>query len=115
MLPAGAKEGLCCRNQIAHGQLEHRIPETLRVRGGGGRGEVTPQVDPDGVAIYFDSICMVRKSQGCGGAAEAEVSNVLKQKEYTITVDLGVGEGRASALTCDFSIDYVKINADYSS
>jgi glutamate N-acetyltransferase/amino-acid N-acetyltransferase len=32
-----------------------------------------------------------------------------------ITIDLNMASGRASVLTCDFSIDYVKINADYRS
>jgi len=32
-----------------------------------------------------------------------------------VTLDLNLGTGRADMLTCDFSIDYVKINADYRS
>ena len=34
-------------------------------------------------------------------------------KDLTITVDLGVGTESATAFTCDFSYDYVKINAEY--
>ena len=84
-----------------------------RIIAAAGRAGVA--LDPDGIDIFFNSICMARKSQGCGKAVEAEVSEVLKKSEYAITVDLGMGAGRASALTCDFSIDYVKINADYRS
>ena len=84
-----------------------------RIIAAAGRAGVA--LDPDGIDIFFNSICMARKSQGCGKAAEAEVSEVLKKSEYAITVDLGMGAGRASALTCDFSIDYIKINADYRS
>jgi len=40
---------------------------------------------------------------------------VLKGKEFTIGVDLHLGGGASSMYTCDFSIDYVKINADYRS
>jgi glutamate N-acetyltransferase/amino-acid N-acetyltransferase len=52
---------------------------------------------------------------GCGKEAEAQATQVLKQPEYTITIDLKAGKGRSSVFTCDFSIDYVKINADYRS
>ncbi|HDI59279.1 MAG TPA: ornithine acetyltransferase, partial [Desulfobacteraceae bacterium] len=40
---------------------------------------------------------------------------VLKKDAFTVTLDLGLGLGRAEMLTCDFSADYVKINADYRS
>jgi glutamate N-acetyltransferase/amino-acid N-acetyltransferase len=38
---------------------------------------------------------------------------VLAKPEYTIAVDLGRGRARARIWTCDFSYDYVKINAEY--
>ncbi|NOQ20612.1 MAG: ornithine acetyltransferase, partial [Desulfobacterales bacterium] len=47
--------------------------------------------------------------------AEAEATQILKQPEYTLTIDLKAGAGKASVFTCDFSIDYVKINASYRS
>jgi len=37
----------------------------------------------------------------------------LRQKVVTVAVDLGVGHATAIAHTCDFSYDYVKINAEY--
>jgi glutamate N-acetyltransferase/amino-acid N-acetyltransferase len=38
---------------------------------------------------------------------------MLKKKVVSVDIDLGVGKGGAVAQTCDFSYDYVKINADY--
>ena len=58
---------------------------------------------------------MVAKGLSCGDQAESAATAVLKQPEFTITIDLNIGDGKASVLTCDFSIDYVKINADYRS
>jgi glutamate N-acetyltransferase/amino-acid N-acetyltransferase len=58
---------------------------------------------------------MVQNGMGCGKAAEAEATEILKKSEFDITIDLKLGSGRASVFTCDFSIDYVKINADYRS
>jgi glutamate N-acetyltransferase/amino-acid N-acetyltransferase len=41
-------------------------------------------------------------------------ATVLQQKEMTITVDMGTGgHGEATMWTCDFSAEYVKINAEY--
>jgi glutamate N-acetyltransferase/amino-acid N-acetyltransferase len=42
-------------------------------------------------------------------AAEA----ALKEDEVVIEVQLGAGEKSWTAWTCDFSYDYVKINAEY--
>jgi glutamate N-acetyltransferase/amino-acid N-acetyltransferase len=38
---------------------------------------------------------------------------LLKKKVVAIDIDLGVGKKGATAHTCDFSYDYVKINAEY--
>ncbi|MDH3964270.1 MAG: bifunctional ornithine acetyltransferase/N-acetylglutamate synthase, partial [Deltaproteobacteria bacterium] len=34
---------------------------------------------------------------------------------FSITIDLGEGTAEESVYTCDLSIDYIKINADYRS
>jgi glutamate N-acetyltransferase/amino-acid N-acetyltransferase len=39
----------------------------------------------------------------------------MKQDEIAIRVDLGRGKAAATVWTCDFSHDYVSINADYRS
>ncbi len=44
----------------------------------------------------------------------AKLSLKLKAKEVELVVDLGLGHAEALMLTCDFSYDYVKINADYT-
>ena len=84
-----------------------------RIIGAAGRAGVP--VDPDRIDIYFDDVKMVENGMGCGDSAEAEATKVLKQTELTIRIDLNMGEETFSAITCDFSIDYVKINADYRS
>jgi len=84
-----------------------------RIIGAAGRAGVP--VDPDRIDIYFDDVKMVENGMGCGDSAEAEATKVLKQTELTIRIDLNMGEEEYSVITCDFSIDYVKINADYRS
>ena len=72
-------------------------------------------VDPDKIDIYFNDVVMVKNGMGCGDDAEAQATEVLKQPEYPIIIDLNMGSDAFSVFTCDFSIDYVKINADYRS
>lgn len=76
-------------------------------------GRAGVPVLPDSIDIFFDDVQMVKDSMGCGKAVEAETTRVLKKPEFGIVIDLNMGEGKASVVTCDFSIDYVKINADY--
>jgi glutamate N-acetyltransferase/amino-acid N-acetyltransferase len=84
-----------------------------RILGAAGRAGVT--FDPGRVELFFDQVRMVAGGVGCGAEAEAAATAVLKQPGLQITLDLHSGEGSASVLTCDFSIDYVRINADYRS
>jgi glutamate N-acetyltransferase/amino-acid N-acetyltransferase len=76
-------------------------------------GRAGVPVEPDKIDIFFDTVQMVRQGTGCGNTVEAEATRVLKQPEFSIVIDLHMGTGSAAMLTCDFSIDYVKINADY--
>jgi glutamate N-acetyltransferase/amino-acid N-acetyltransferase len=70
-------------------------------------------VDPKRIDIFFGTAQVVKKGIGCGQAAEAAASEVLKQEEFTVTIDLKLGQEAETVFTCDFSLDYVKINADY--
>ena len=81
----------------------------------GAVGRSTVFIEPDRIDIFFDDVLMVKNSMGCGVAAEANAAKVLKQPEFTISIDLNLGSGSASIFTCDLSVDYVKINADYRS
>jgi glutamate N-acetyltransferase/amino-acid N-acetyltransferase len=84
-----------------------------RIFAAAGRSGV--EFDPGVTDIFFDDVMMVKNGVGCGDKAEAKATKVLKKPEFAITLDLKKGKGTASVLTCDFSIDYVKINADYRS
>jgi glutamate N-acetyltransferase/amino-acid N-acetyltransferase len=78
-------------------------------------GRSGASLDPQKVDIFFNDIRMVKDGLWCGAEAEKNATRVLKTPEFNITVDLKLGAGEASYWTCDFSIDYVKINADYRS
>jgi len=78
-------------------------------------GRAGVRLDPDRIDIYFDDVQMVANGTGLGQQAEDRATAILKQPEFTVTLDLNAGTGEASVITCDFSVDYVKINADYRS
>ncbi len=70
------------------------------------------EFDPARVTLSFGGIAAY-----AGGVAlpfdEDAAYQQLNQPEVVIDIDLGNGTGSATVWTCDFSYDYVKINADY--
>uniref|UniRef100_A0A7C4MPA0 Arginine biosynthesis bifunctional protein ArgJ n=1 Tax=Desulfatirhabdium butyrativorans TaxID=340467 RepID=A0A7C4MPA0_9BACT len=71
--------------------------------------------DPDRIEIRFDDVIIYSQGRGGGGDVEQKVTAVLKRPEFCICVDLHEGSASSSVWTCDFSVDYVRINADYRS
>jgi len=69
--------------------------------------------DAERVAISFDDVLMVQDGLGLGAEAEVKATEVLKQKMFSVTVDLKIGQAASEIYTCDLSLDYIKINADY--
>lgn len=73
------------------------------------------EVDQSRLSLNFDDVCMARNGIFAGGDAEARGTEVLKQKEFIVSVDLGIGSGTATVYTSDLTHEYVSINADYRS
>ena len=84
-----------------------------RILAAAGRAGV--DFDPGGVSLFFDDVRMVGEGIGLGPEAERAATEVLHRDAFNVTLDLGAGSGQATMLSCDFSLDYVKINADYRS
>ncbi|MGD9350909.1 MAG: bifunctional ornithine acetyltransferase/N-acetylglutamate synthase, partial [Desulfobacterales bacterium] len=84
-----------------------------RILGAVGRAGVP--IETERIDVFFGDVCMVRNGVGCGKEIEREATRVLKEPEFSIRIDLKSGNAEAFVFTCDFSIDYVKINADYRS
>jgi glutamate N-acetyltransferase/amino-acid N-acetyltransferase len=61
--------------------------------------------------IFFNGIQVVKK--GLANNKDREATAVLKSKEIAITVDLHEGKSSAKVLTCDFTEEYIRINAEY--
>ena len=69
--------------------------------------------DAGKVEIAFDDVIMVKQGLGLGAEQERLATAVLKQDVFILQVNLHEGASESKIYTCDLSIDYIKINADY--
>jgi glutamate N-acetyltransferase / amino-acid N-acetyltransferase len=89
-------------------------PNWGRILAAVGRAGVE-NMDLDKIEIYLGTVCIVENGGRSPGYTEQDGQRVMNQEEIAVTVRLGRGEAREEVLTCDFSYDYVRINAEYRS
>ncbi|MDR0453931.1 MAG: bifunctional glutamate N-acetyltransferase/amino-acid acetyltransferase ArgJ [Deferribacteraceae bacterium] len=73
------------------------------------------EFDPDKVSVWFGDLLYVKNSLIIDLKLEEKAYEIMKQPKYAIKVDLGAGDSEYVCHTCDMTMDYVKINADYRS
>jgi glutamate N-acetyltransferase/amino-acid N-acetyltransferase len=71
------------------------------------------QLQLDAIEIWLDDVRIVSAGARDAAYTEAAGQAVLSKEEFTITVKLGRGACIETLWTCDFSHDYVTINAEY--
>ena len=86
-------------------------PNWGRILAAVGRAGVS--MDLNAIEIFLDDVCIVRNGGRAASYTEEQGQKVMAQDEITINVDLKSGAHSARIWTCDFSYDYVKINAEY--
>ena len=69
----------------------------------------------DTIQLYLDDVLVAEKGGRAANYQEADGQRVMNQSEITIRVVLNRGAASTTVWTCDFSYDYVKINASYRS
>ena len=85
-----------------------------RVVAAAGRAGV--DLDPTKVSLRFGDVTVFQDGMPLlSPEVERAAGLVLKQREIPVHLALGEGTARFTVRTCDFSYDYVKINADYRS
>ena len=76
-------------------------------------------LDASGVRVWLgtgnEEVLVSENGGRATSYLEEEGSRIMKNAEITVRVSLGRGDAEATVWTCDFSYDYVKINADYRS
>ena len=88
-------------------------PNWGRITAAAGRSGA--DVDPEKMDLFFDEHALVLKGRWLGAKAEQKCALIMKNSEIHITLDLNIGCESDYFLFCDFSKDYVKINAEYRS
>jgi len=78
-------------------------------------------IDPKVVSVSLESLNkrvdivdhgIIAAFEGTSQLEEAE--DIMEEKNIRIIIDLGLGNGNATAYGCDLSYDYVSINAEYT-
>jgi glutamate N-acetyltransferase/amino-acid N-acetyltransferase len=72
-------------------------------------------LDSSKVGLFLGDVQVVEKGARAASYTEEQGKAVMKPAEIQVRVTLGRGTETATVWTCDFSYDYVKINADYRS
>jgi len=72
-------------------------------------------LDVDVLQLYLDDVLVAENGGRAASYNEADGQRVMQQSDITIRVVLNRGAVNATLWTCDFSYDYVKINASYRS
>ncbi|MBV7428457.1 bifunctional glutamate N-acetyltransferase/amino-acid acetyltransferase ArgJ [Acidovorax sp. sif1233] len=118
----GGKTGDECRKvayAIAHSPLVKTAfyasdPNLGRILAAVGYAGID-DLDQTGIDLYLDDVHVAVKGGRNPAYREEDGQRVMKQSEITVRVLLGRGSVSDTVWTCDFSHEYVTINADYRS
>ncbi|MEK6736439.1 MAG: bifunctional glutamate N-acetyltransferase/amino-acid acetyltransferase ArgJ [Pseudomonadota bacterium] len=72
-------------------------------------------LDVNGIQLYLDDVLVAERGGRAPDYQEVDGQRVMNQSEITVRVVLNRGVASTTVWTCDFSYDYVKINASYRS
>ena len=118
----GGKTGDECRKvayAIAHSPLVKTAffasdPNLGRILAAVGYAGID-DLDQTGIDLYLDDVHVAVQGGRNPAYREEDGQRVMKQAEITVRVLLGRGNAADTVWTCDFSHEYVTINADYRS
>ena len=71
-------------------------------------------VDDRKAEVFYGKTWAYRKGRVADAAQLAKLAREMEGPELKVTVDLHLGDFSSTIYTCDFSLDYVHINADYT-
>jgi glutamate N-acetyltransferase/amino-acid N-acetyltransferase len=119
---SGGKTGDECRKvayAIAHSPLVKTAffasdPNLGRILAAVGYAGID-DLDQTKIDLYLDEVHVAVKGGRNPAYREEDGQRVMKQSEIVVHVSLGRGDAADTVWTCDFSHDYVTINADYRS
>ena len=78
-------------------------------------GKSGAAADRDRLSISFGDILVAKDGWVAEGYREDDGATYMQNDHIVINVDVGLGEGKSTAWTCDLTHGYIEINADYRS
>ena len=78
-------------------------------------GRADEPVAREKISVKFGDLYAARDGLVSAEYDEAKMSAYVKNQEFEVSVDVGVGKGSATVWTCDLTKQYVAINGDYRS
>jgi len=87
-------------------------PNWGRILAAVGRSGIS-NFDLSKVNIALDDVYIVRNGEKASDYTEERGQAIMDKSDITIHIDLGRGDQEIKIWTCDFSYDYVRINAEY--
>lgn len=72
------------------------------------------EVDDMRTEVFYDGVWAFRRGETADEKQLKRLEKVLEKDSFEVVVDLHLGKGESSVYTCDFSVEYVHINADYT-
>jgi glutamate N-acetyltransferase/amino-acid N-acetyltransferase len=111
------QEALDVAYTVAHSPLVKTAlfasdPNWGRILAAVGRAGVA-NLDVNTLEIFLGEVCLVRDGGRADDYSEERGQAVMDQEEIKIAIDLKRGRVTETVWTCDFSHDYVTINAEY--
>lgn len=78
-------------------------------------GKSGEMADRDRLAIWFGDVRVAVNGERDPAYSEEATTAVMEREDIPVTVDIGLGSGKATVWTCDLTKEYVAINGDYRS
>ncbi|WPG38965.1 bifunctional glutamate N-acetyltransferase/amino-acid acetyltransferase ArgJ [Variovorax sp. EBFNA2] len=118
----GGKDTAECR-QVAYAVAHSPLVKTAFFASDPNLGRILAAVgyagiadlDQTGIDLFLDDVHVAVKGGRNPSYREEDGQRVMKQSEITVRIGLGRGTATETVWTCDFSHEYVTINADYRS
>jgi glutamate N-acetyltransferase/amino-acid N-acetyltransferase len=117
---SGARDEVEAR-QVAYSIANSPLVKTAMFAGDANWGRIVMAIgkagvvglDPGRVRVALDDVVLIERGEPHPAYREELGAAVVAKPEFAIRADLGRGTARGRVWTCDFSYDYVKINAEY--
>lgn len=71
-------------------------------------------LDPERISVALNDVLCVQHGVRAQDASRETLKRAMEKKEITIRIDLGLGHASFEVWTCDFSLEYVRINSHYT-